>query len=117
LQQTDSNFNYSYSIRIRPNSSINYSYSAEYYTPTIRYSPNFFYMLYDFFVTPNQNYTPTNNCIESHPINDNNALHNYEHKSHCTRKYFYPKTSYSSWQCEICYLIYKIIRLWFSIRF
>jgi len=32
--------NYSYSIRIRPNSSVNYSYSAEYYTPTIRYSPN-----------------------------------------------------------------------------
>jgi len=31
---------YSYSIRIRPNSSVNYSYSAEYYTPTIRYSPN-----------------------------------------------------------------------------
>jgi len=47
LQQTDSNFNYSYSILIRPNSSINYSYSAEYYTPTIRYSPIFWFCVID----------------------------------------------------------------------
>jgi len=36
----DGGFNYSYSIRIRSNNSVNYSYSDEYYTPTIRYSPS-----------------------------------------------------------------------------
>jgi len=36
---TDSKFNYSYSICIRPNNSVNYSYSTEQYRRAIRYSP------------------------------------------------------------------------------